>query len=110
MSLYFLDAGEEYFETMKEGGEGPTESFKWIHSHVEGRKPFTVPETWKLNLDREQRRAAALAHWNATKQRSGTDRPVDAIITPTFATAAPPHDSTRCVLQTLASQQHCPMI
>lgn len=95
VSLYFLDGGEEYYETMTEGGEDATESFKWIHSHVKGRKPYTVRETWKLNLKREEMRTAAIAHWNATKERTSTGRPVDAIITPAFATAAPPHDTTR---------------
>jgi amidase len=80
---------------MAEGHEEPTASFKWIHSHVQGRRPYTVRETWKLNLERERFRQAALMYWNATAARTSTGRPVDAIVTPTFATVAPPHDSTR---------------
>jgi amidase len=95
VKLYFLDGGEEYFETLAEGNEKPTASFTWIHSHVQERRPYTIRETFKLNLERERFRQATLMHWNATGSRTSTGRPVDAILTPTFATAAPPHDSTR---------------
>jgi amidase len=54
-----------------------------------------VSETWKLNLERESFRTTALEHWNATAQQTKSGRPVDAIIAPTFATLAPPHDTTR---------------
>ena len=40
-------------------------------------------------------RARALAHWNATRGRTSTGRPVDAIICPTAATLAVPHDGIR---------------
>ena len=97
LSLYFLDAGEEYFETLKQGEESPTNSFNWIVSQVAGRKPYTISESWKLNGERELRRAQGLAHWNATKELTGTGRPVDAIISPMAAYAAPPHGKNRCV-------------
>lgn len=68
---------------------------EWILAHAKGRPAYTVPETWKLNIEREQFRARALAHWNATKGRTSTGRPVDAIICPTAATLAVPHDGIR---------------
>jgi len=48
-----------------------------------------------LNVEREEFRAAALQHWNDTALRTKSGRPVDAILTPTFPTLAPPHDTTR---------------
>lgn len=99
MKLYFLDGGEEYFETLEEGQEEPTPSFQWILDFIEKkdgkrRAPYTTRETWKLNMEREEFRTKALAHWNATSQRTKSGRPVDAIITAPFATLAPQHDKT----------------
>ncbi|KAF8330791.1 amidase signature domain-containing protein [Cantharellus anzutake] len=95
VKFYFLDGGEEYYETFREGGEEPIATVAWILSHVKGRAPYTVRQTWKLNCERENFRAAALQHWNETKRRTESGRPVDAILTPAFATLAPPHDTTR---------------
>ncbi|KAF8323776.1 amidase [Clavulina sp. PMI_390] len=93
--LYFLDGGEEYMETLAEGQEQPTPSFGWIHSLIEGAPPLTARQTWRLNGERERLRQRALMHWNATKARTSTGRPVDAILCPTFPTVAAPHDTTR---------------
>lgn len=58
-------------------------------------RPFTVAEVFKLNLAREAFRAKVAAQWNATRLRTTTSRPVDAILSPVAPTLAPPHDSTR---------------
>ena len=76
-------------------GEPATPSAQWIMSHAAERAPYTVPETWKLNVQRESFRAKALQHWNATRSRTSTGRPVDAVICPTAPTLAVPHDQTR---------------
>ena len=69
---------------------------EWILSHVpNGGKPFSIAETFKLNVAREAFRARVAAHWNATRSRTTTGRPVDAILSPVAATLAPPHDTTR---------------
>lgn len=80
---------------MQSSGEPATPSVEWMLNHAKGRAPYTVPETWKLNIEREQFRARALAHWNSTQHRTSTGRPVDAIICPTSSTLAVPHDKTR---------------
>ena len=69
---------------------------EWILSHVpNGGKPFSIAETFKLNVAREAFRARVAAHWHATRSRTTTGRPVDAILSPVAATLAPPHDTTR---------------
>ncbi|KZS93299.1 amidase [Sistotremastrum niveocremeum HHB9708] len=93
--LYLLDGGREYYETMAESGEPPVTMSKWILDHANGREPYTVAETFRLNADREAFRARCMAHWNATAGVTSTGRPVDAILCPVAPTLAPPHGTTR---------------
>ncbi|KAG8881141.1 hypothetical protein FRB97_009837 [Tulasnella sp. 331] len=90
-----LDSAEEYWATLAESGEPAVPGTEWMMSHSTDRTPYTVPETWKLNLERESFRARGLMHWNSTKSRTSTGRPVDAIICPTAPNLAIPHDATR---------------
>ncbi|KAF8332353.1 amidase [Cantharellus anzutake] len=46
---------------------------------------------WKLHAELRAHGKAYLDHWEATKSRTGTGRPVDAIICPGAAYPAPPH-------------------
>lgn len=65
-------------------------------SHVpNGGHPFTIRETFLLNKERETFRLKVAELWNNTQTKSGTGRPVDAIISPVAATLAPRHDATR---------------
>jgi amidase len=91
--MYFLDGGAEYRATMAESGEPPIPSFSWIVSHAEGRAPYTVAEIFKINAERENFKARAHAHWNATASRTKSGKPVDVILTPIAPTLAAPHDS-----------------
>ncbi|KDQ63118.1 hypothetical protein JAAARDRAFT_29117 [Jaapia argillacea MUCL 33604] len=94
VKLYFLDGGEEYREIME--NDPPVPQTSWIMSQVpNGGKPYTVRETFKLNLEREAFRIKVANHWNDTRSRTTTGRPVDAILSPVAATLAPPHDTTR---------------
>lgn len=95
VKLYQLDAAEEYWSTMAESGEPAVPGTEWMLSYSAGRTPYTVPETWKLNVERETFRARALAHWNATRLQTSTGRPVDAIISPTAPNLAILPDETR---------------
>ncbi|PVF96059.1 amidase [Serendipita vermifera] len=95
VKLYLLDGGEEYRQTLAESGEPAIPTFAWMIAHAEGRAPYTMAEMFKLNADREQFRARAHAHWNATAVRTQCGRPVDAILTPVAPTLAPPHDTVR---------------
>ncbi|CCM00023.1 uncharacterized protein FIBRA_02049 [Fibroporia radiculosa] len=92
--LYFLDGGEEYRETME--GEPMVAQTEWMMSQVPNDgKPFSVGEIFELNRAREAFRARVAGHWNGTKERTGTGRHVDAVLSPVAPTLAPPHDTTR---------------
>jgi amidase len=53
--------------------------------------PQSAYELWRLHAERRLLQKAYLDHWNATVNRTGTGRPVDAIISPVAAYPAPPH-------------------
>ena len=92
--LYFLDGGEEYRATLK--NDPPVAQTQWIMSRVPNRgAPFSIADTFRLNLEREAFRAKIMHHWNATETRTTAGRPVDAIVAPVAPTLAPPHDTTR---------------
>ncbi|KAH8120024.1 amidase [Phellopilus nigrolimitatus] len=94
--LYFLDGGAEYEAVLKESGEPPVPQTKWIMSQVPNSgKPFSVAEIFQLNLQREAFRQKLLDHWNNTRKQTGTDTPIDAIITPVAPTLAPRHETTQ---------------
>ncbi|EPQ60254.1 acetamidase [Gloeophyllum trabeum ATCC 11539] len=94
VKLYFLDGGEEYRELQINDPMVP--QTEWILNQVpNGGKPFTVRETFRLNVERETFRCRVAAHWNGTKSQTTTGRHVDAVISPAAATLAPPHDTTR---------------
>ena len=50
-------------------------------------------ELWQLQKKKQELRAEYLDHWEATATATGTNRPVDAIISPVAPHAAPPHGS-----------------
>ncbi len=48
-------------------------------------------QLWQLHREKRALRKSHLDHWEATVSRTGTGRPVDAIISPAVAYAACPH-------------------
>ncbi|KAG8744637.1 hypothetical protein FRC10_009670 [Ceratobasidium sp. 414] len=95
VKLYLLDGGKEYRATLAESGEPATPLVEWMLAHAAGRAPYTVEQTWALNVAREQFRARGLKHWNDSAMRSQQGRAFDAILCPVAPTLAPPHDTTR---------------
>jgi len=95
VKLYLLDGGAEYRETIKAGEESEVPQTEWMLNHARGRHPYTPAEIFRLNVEREEFRSKALAHWNATSQRTVSRRPVDAILCPVAPTLASPHNTTR---------------
>ncbi|KAJ7259576.1 general amidase [Mycena haematopus] len=51
----------------------------------------TAHELWQLHTEKRELRKSHLDHWRATVSRTGTGRPVDAIIAPAVAYTAVPH-------------------
>lgn len=48
-------------------------------------------QLWQLHKEKRELRKSHLEHWKRTSGRTGTGRPVDAIISPTIAYTAAPH-------------------
>lgn len=95
MKLYFLDGGREYEAVLKESGEPANSQTRWIMDQIRNpNKDFSIRETFDLNVKREEFRQKLLIQWNDTVARTGTGRPVDAIITPVAPTRAPKHEGT----------------
>lgn len=63
--------------------------------------PKTAFELWQLHAERRTLQKEYLDHWNATRDLTGTGRPVDAIISPVAAYPAPPHGYNSCVFSSL---------
>ncbi|KAG9094623.1 hypothetical protein FS749_012119 [Ceratobasidium sp. UAMH 11750] len=95
VKLYLLDGGKEYRTTLAESGEPATPLVEWMLAHAAGQAPYTIEQTWALNVAREQFRARGLKHWNDSAMRSQQGRPFDAVLCPVAPTLAPPHDTTR---------------
>jgi len=57
-------------------------------------------ELWQLHKRKRDIRGAYLDHWQATVSKTGTGRPVDAIISPAAPYPAPPHGLYRVALYT----------
>lgn len=90
-----MDGGQEYIDVLKESGEPPVRQTEWILKQVPNEgKPFTIADVFRLNLQREAFRQRLIEHWNSTEARTGTKRPVDAIIAPVAPTLAPKHGMT----------------
>jgi hypothetical protein len=62
----------------------------------EPHQGITAFELWKLHKERRDIRQEYLKAWNGTAQHTRTGRPIDAIISPVAAYAAPPHGKNKC--------------
>lgn len=59
---------------------------------------LTAYQLWQVQKERKDLRAKYLEYWNNTVARTGTGRPVDAIICPAAPYAAPPHGQNRSAI------------
>ncbi|PFH51152.1 hypothetical protein AMATHDRAFT_143192 [Amanita thiersii Skay4041] len=65
-----------------------------------GQPPLSAFELWGVHKKRQDLRREYLEHWQGTASRTGTGRPVDAIISPVASSAAPPHGMNRLAVYT----------
>ncbi|KAI3475436.1 hypothetical protein L1887_63204 [Cichorium endivia] len=56
-------------------------------------KHLSTYESWQVNREKSAYRKEYLDYWQATKDKTGTGRPVDAIIAPVSNWASCPHDT-----------------
>ncbi|KII87664.1 hypothetical protein PLICRDRAFT_699214 [Plicaturopsis crispa FD-325 SS-3] len=86
-------SGEPLIETMlPEVNAHPTALDKPLVKHLTG-EPYarSAWELWQLQKEKRELRKSHLDHWQATVSRTGTGRPVDAIISPAVPYTAVPH-------------------
>jgi amidase len=106
--IYCADAGEDFTRACAPTGEPLLKSMATYDPH--NPKPLPPPvdqplekalvtnmttisayELWQLHKERRALRKEYLDHWEKTIERTGTGRPVDAIICPAAPYAAPIH-------------------
>jgi amidase len=81
---------------MEKAGDPMVPQTEWMLAQApNGGRPFTIAETFELNVERERFRKRVGDHWNATKDLTTSGRTVDAILSPVASSLAPPHDTTR---------------
>ena len=61
---------------------------------------LTAYQLWQANKRRRELRKEYLEHWQDTVDKTGTGRPVDAIISPVAPFVAPPHGMNRFAMYT----------
>lgn len=67
-----------------------------VTTHVlDDRTNTSAYELWQLHERRRELRQSYLDAWRATAARTGTGRPIDAIVAPTAPYVAPPHGMNR---------------
>lgn len=94
-SLYFADGGQEEKSAIESSGEPWRPLSKFIISENPNVKALTVPELWKLTLEREQYRAEYAKHWNGISGSIETGDLVDVLLCPVGPGAAPPLNCAR---------------
>ena len=55
------------------------------------KKCFTTYELWQVHKQRRELRREYLEYWQASASKTGTGRPIDAVIAPVAPFPAPPH-------------------
>ncbi|KAG9050583.1 hypothetical protein FS837_004441 [Tulasnella sp. UAMH 9824] len=99
--------GEPLLQTMMPHVEQPDPHHPWDPHPTFLDEPFTITlrnagkgaisayELWQLHKKKVEMRKQYLDHWEKTKTRTGTGRPVDAILCPVAPYPAPPHGHNR---------------
>ncbi|KAJ7675696.1 general amidase [Mycena polygramma] len=102
-TIFVADGGHDYlqetkgFEPLIETMSPSTDSHELaldeplVKRLVGGPYHRTAHELWQLHSEKRELRKSHLDHWAATISRTGTGRPVDAIISPAVAYTAVPH-------------------
>jgi len=78
--------GEPYVTSFIPGEEYVTDRPHWI-----SRQDNSVYELWQIQKKKAALRQEYLDYWNASVRFTGTDRPIDAVISPTGPSTATPH-------------------
>ncbi|KPI38100.1 putative amidase [Cyphellophora attinorum] len=86
---YYPNGGKFVKDALTRTGE-PT--IPAVAKFLARAKELDCHEQNMCNQQQRQYQTEYLEHWNATASRTSTGKPVDAILTPSFASASYPHD------------------
>ncbi|KAL1689447.1 amidase signature domain-containing protein [Schizophyllum commune] len=84
--IFNSDYSEDFDRIMGKAGEP-----LWPSIPYRPYPRITVWEAWQLSREKEAFRKKILDRWIATKELTGTGRPIDALLCPAAPSAAPPH-------------------
>ncbi|KAF9011699.1 amidase signature domain-containing protein [Cyathus striatus] len=111
--IWAAAAAEDYATTIAATGEPLIESMSLLASDPDAkveRPAFRPPldskglssyQLWQIQKRRKELREEYAAYWNASVERTGTGRPVDALITPVAPYVAPPHGLNKTASYTM---------
>ncbi|KAL1743031.1 amidase signature domain-containing protein [Schizophyllum fasciatum] len=85
--IFDADFGEDFDRIMGEAGEPLWPGIPYRRF----APPLTVWQSWQLSREKEAYRKEMLDKWIATRDTTGTGRPIDALLCPAAPSAAPPH-------------------
>lgn len=87
--IYSADGGEDIKRSCDQGGEPVMYNLM-----ADGKEPkhLSTFDSWQVNREKSQYRKEYLDYWQATKEQTGTGRPVDAIVAPVSNWASCKHD------------------
>ena len=88
--IYSADGGEDIRRSCEQGGEPVMYN---LMADGKEAKHLSTYESWQVNREKSAYRKEYLDYWQATKDKTGTGRPVDAIIAPVSNWASCPHDT-----------------
>ncbi|ERS94839.1 hypothetical protein HMPREF1624_08736 [Sporothrix schenckii ATCC 58251] len=89
--LYFQTGAKESQALVAAGNEPLTENFSWYLALYE-IKELTTAEVYALNTQQSAIRKQFNQAWMATKNKTGTGRPMDALLSPCMPSAGFPHE------------------
>ncbi|KAF9461721.1 general amidase [Collybia nuda] len=86
-------SGEPVIETMAPIGDAHENILgeAFVRTLMDKSGLRSAYDLWKLHREKRELRKSHLEHWKKTVERTGTGRPVDAIISPTIAYTPAPH-------------------
>nr|POF13838.1 acetamidase [Quercus suber] len=91
--IFTADGGAEIQRDSDATGEPLPPTVEWWVGRSSGIKAATVSETWQNQHRRTLLAQRFLEKWQATKQRTGTGRPIDGLIMPSTPFPASHHNS-----------------
>ncbi|KAH9946646.1 general amidase [Amylocystis lapponica] len=115
-SVFYADGGADYAASSATGepminSMHPDADPMEIPPSRRPRDPLSAFEFWQLTKERRALRKQMLDYWESSISRTGTGRPVDAVISPVAPYPAMPHGEMRTASYTMVwNSMNCPSL